>query len=79
MMRCPVYIRSISGNSVFNNGFAFSISPFSVSKATEGAGENNRGMVFERSLYSQTSSTNSQAVNQNITNAIQELINQILA
>ncbi|KJJ40407.1 spore gernimation protein [Bacillus subtilis] len=75
MMRCPVYIRSISGNSVFNNGFAFSISPFSVSKTTEGAGENNRGMVFERTLYSQTSSANSQ----NITNAIQELINQILA
>lgn len=79
MMRCPVIIHSISGNSVFNNGSAFSISPFSVSKTTEGAGGGNTGMVFERTLSSQTSSANSQALNQNITNAIQQLINQILA
>ncbi|KAF1677667.1 MULTISPECIES: spore germination protein [Bacillus] len=77
MMKCPVNIHSLSGNSVFNNGSAISISPFSVSKTTEGAGGNNTGMVFERTLFSQTSSN--QARSQNITNAIQELLNQILA
>ncbi|WP_081719795.1 spore germination protein [Bacillus tequilensis] len=77
-MRCTVIIHSISGNSVFNNGSALSISPFSVSKTTEGAGGGNTGMVFERTFSSQTNSSNNQAFNQNIANAIQELMNQIL-
>ncbi|MGQ9010186.1 spore germination protein [Bacillus stercoris] len=76
MMKFPVYIHSISGNSVFNNGFAFSISPFSVSKTTEGSGGNNTGLVFESNSLSQTSSAN-QA--QNVTYAIQELLSKLLA
>ncbi|NTU27886.1 spore germination protein [Bacillus tequilensis] len=78
MMRCPVIIHSMSGNSVFNNGSALSISPFSVSKTTEGAGGGNTGMVFERTLSSQTNSSSNQALNQNIVSAIQKLMNQIL-
>ncbi|NJI50213.1 spore germination protein [Bacillus subtilis] len=76
MMKFPVYIHSISGNSVFNNGFAFSISPFSVSKETDGSGGNNTGLVFESNALSQTSSAN-QA--QNVTYAIQELLSKLLA
>ncbi|MED4612443.1 spore germination protein [Bacillus subtilis] len=72
MMKFPVYIHSISGNSVFNNGFAVSISPFSVSKTTEGSGGSNTGL----DALSQTSSAN-QA--QNVTYAIQELLSKLLA
>lgn len=50
MMKFPVYIHSISGNSVFNNGFAVSISPFSVSKTTEGSGGSNTGLVLNPML-----------------------------
>ncbi|AXC51851.1 Spore germination protein gerPA/gerPF [Bacillus subtilis] len=75
MMKFPVYIHSISGNSVFNNGFAFSISPFSVSKETDGSGGNNTGLVFESNALSQTSFANHAL---HVTNAVQELLSKLL-
>ncbi|WGE04379.2 spore germination protein [Bacillus subtilis] len=76
MLKFPVYIHSISGNSIFNNGFAFSISPFSVSKETDGSEGNNTGLVFESNALSQTNSAN-QALH--VTNAVQELLSKLLA